>query len=57
METTSIESFNLWAASKVIARECATINKNYLICKRDKGANPKDCKEFADKVITCNHKM
>jgi hypothetical protein len=28
-----VRSIELWAASKIIGRECATVNKNYAICK------------------------
>jgi hypothetical protein len=34
----SIESIELWAAAKIIGRECASINKAYFMCKKEKGS-------------------
>ena len=33
----SIDSIELWAAAKIIGRECATVNKTFFVCKKDKG--------------------
>lgn len=49
-------SLELWAAAKIIGRECATINKDYLLCKRE-DENPKTCEKHADKVTDCAHGM
>ena len=49
----NLTSLELWGASKIIGRECATINKNYFICKQEKGPNPELCKSLAQQVISC----
>jgi hypothetical protein len=36
-------SMQLWAASKVIGRECATVNKDFFLCKKAKGGEPTAC--------------
>jgi hypothetical protein len=46
-------SSELVAASKIIGYECATINREYLECKKNKGNNPAECKTQADFVTTC----
>lgn len=46
-------SLDLWAAAKIIGRECSTVNKDYLICKKEKGENPTVCASQGDLVATC----
>jgi|LauGreSBDMM110SN_4_FD.fasta_scaffold880675_1 hypothetical protein len=40
MDKTGLE---LWAASKIIGRECATQSKQFFLCKKEKGENPAEC--------------
>ena len=35
----SIGSLDLFTSAKVIGRECATINKDFLLCKKELGNN------------------
>jgi hypothetical protein len=46
-------SLELWTASKIIGRECATVNKAFFICKRDKGDKPSECANEALMVTDC----
>jgi len=48
-----VSSLELWTSAKFIGRECSTVNKEYLICKKTEGANPKLCSQQADLVTTC----
>ena len=38
-------SLELWTISKILGRECATVNKDFFICKRDLGDKPSACAE------------
>lgn len=49
----SIESIELWSAAKIIGRECATVNKEYLLCKKYEGKNPTPCLEKSKLVTAC----
>eukprot|EP01031_Cornospumella_fuschlensis_P033076 gene33075-40011_t len=51
--TPSLTSLELWAASKFIARECATINKDYFICKKKDPDNLFSCLDQEYLVTTC----
>ena len=33
-------SLELWAAAKVIGRECSAINREFFICKKERGGAP-----------------
>lgn len=35
-------SLELWTVSKIIGRECATVNKDFMVCKKA-SSNPTDC--------------
>lgn len=48
-----ITSLELWTSAKFIGRECATANKNYLICKKTQGDDPKLCAAQAELVTSC----
>lgn len=50
-------SMELWAASKFIGRECATINKLFYICKRDNGDEPKACAAEGKGVTACGNQV
>eukprot|EP01041_Mallomonas_annulata_P000852 gene852-1658_t len=50
-------AFELWAASKIIGRECATENKLFFICKKEKGLNPLDCEAESSNVTNCVSKI
>ena len=46
-------SMELWAAGKVIGRECAAINKSFMKCKMEKGEHPGLCIDQGDLVRVC----
>jgi len=46
-------SLALWAASKIIGRECATINKEFFLCKKERGENPTSCEAESVRVSLC----
>ena len=46
-------STELFAASKIIGRECSSINKAFWECKRDLGNDPKACEEHTKLVMAC----
>ena len=48
-----ILTVELLAASKFIGRECATINIDYLECKKQNGINPRLCIDKADLAQSC----
>jgi hypothetical protein len=50
-------SMEIWAASKFIGRECASLNKAFYLCKRDKGDEPRACFPEGAKVLDCGNKM
>ena len=49
----SIPYIDLHAASKIIGRECATLNREYFTCKFDNGRNPDYCLKQAEAVMRC----
>lgn len=51
------DSMEVWAASKFIGRECATINKIFYVCKRDKGNDPKVCWNEGEDVTRCGNQV
>mmetsp|Transcript_5233 Transcript_5233/g.5363 ORF Transcript_5233/g.5363 Transcript_5233/m.5363 type:complete len:104 (-) Transcript_5233:180-491(-) len=53
MSATVPTSIQLWAASKIIGRECATENRKFFMCKKDKGQNPLDCESEGTGVTNC----
>lgn len=53
----SIPFVDLHSASKMIGRECATINKSYFACKYDKGKNPELCLNEAEAVMRCTESV
>jgi hypothetical protein len=46
-------SVELWTASKIVGRECATVGKEFFICKRDNGDKPSECAAEAALVMSC----
>jgi hypothetical protein len=50
-------SFELWAASKIIGRECSTINKDFFLCKKANGLNPNVCEKESKLVTSCTSKI
>ena len=50
-------SLELWTVSKILGRECATVNKDFFVCKRDMGDKPSHCAAQADLVMNCTHNM
>ena len=48
-----IDSIELWAAGKIVARECATINKDYMICKKEEGSGVDVCAVQAAATLVC----
>ena len=49
----SIPFADLFSASKIIGRECATASKEYFACKYEKGKNPELCLKEAEAVMRC----
>lgn len=47
----------LWAASKFIGRECSTVNKDFFLCKKNKGDNPAVCEAQAVLASLCANKV
>lgn len=50
-------SIELWAAAKVVGRECAAINKAFFVCKKEKGANPDACEAQATLSSICANRV
>jgi hypothetical protein len=48
-----VGSIELWAASKFIGRECATVNKEYLLCKKHEGESVSACLNRSEAAIAC----
>jgi hypothetical protein len=48
-----VGSIELWAASKFIGRECATVNKEYLLCKKHEGESVTACLNRSEAAIAC----
>lgn len=46
----------LWAASKFIGRECATINKDFFLCKKAH-ESPAECESASVLVSLCANKV
>ncbi len=46
-------SVEIWTVAKIIGRECATFNKEYLICKNVNGPHPDKCLSQGDLVDVC----
>ncbi len=46
----------LWAASKLIGRECSSANLNFLECKK-KNPDPEACLEAGKGVTQCVHEV
>ena len=55
--STMKSSMEIWAASKFIGRECATINKLFYVCKRDNGDNPTVCSKEGKAVLDCGNNV
>lgn len=54
----AIGSLDLWTSSKVIGRECSTVNKDYLLCKKNAGGSnintdPEVCVDQSKLVSSC----
>ena len=49
-------SIELWASSKIIGRECATVNKDYFVCKKG-SQNPADCETQSTLASLCAIKV
>ena len=54
---TDIPSMALWASGKIVGRECATVNKEFLLCKKAKGNDPAACLSHGDMVNACTLKV
>lgn len=52
-----VSSIDLFAGAKVYARECATLNKNFVLCKNEHGSNPDKCLAEGDLVTACTNKV
>eukprot|EP01036_Dinobryon_divergens_P028505 gene28506-37458_t len=52
--TADIGSLDLWTSAKVIGRECASVNKDFLLCKKELGDDPFKCMAKGDLVTSCN---
>ena len=50
-------SMELMAASKIIGRECATLNKQFIQCKVDRGEHPALCLEEGKRASKCGAEM
>jgi len=49
-----IESVEVWTAAKIIGRECATVSKEYFMCKKLHGEkHPTPCLKFAEVAHAC----
>ena len=55
--STMKSSMEIWAASKFIGRECASLNKAFYICKRDRGEEPKQCAAEGQQVLKCGNNV
>lgn len=53
MASTAHTSLQLWAAAKIVGRECATVSKEYFLCKKEKGENPAECLKEAQAAMKC----
>ena len=54
----NIRFVELWASAKVIGRECATINKDWLKCRQKiNGDAPGHCMPELEEVLKCTSKM
>jgi hypothetical protein len=54
----SVGSIELWAAAKIIGRECATVNKEFLLCKKYEGYNaPFACLQKGEVATSCATQM
>ena len=53
MASTPHTSLQLWAAAKIVGRECATVSKEYFLCKKEKGENPAECLKEAQEAMKC----
>lgn len=52
-----ISSIDLWTAAKFIGRECATVNKEFLICKNEANDDPRPCTEKGALATACGIKV
>ena len=50
-------SIELWAASKIVGRECARVNKDFYVCKKNNGPEPQRCEAQGNSVTNCATKM
>jgi len=50
-------SIELWASSKIIGRECARVNKDFYVCKKNNGPEPQQCEALGNSVTNCATKM
>eukprot|EP01033_Poteriospumella_lacustris_P007659 gene7659-gene8396 len=48
-----ISSVDLWTAAKFIGRECATVNKEFILCKHEANGDPRPCLEKGALVTSC----
>ena len=53
----SIPFLDLFSASKIMGRECASVNKAYFACKYEKGKNPELCLKEAEAVMRCSESV
>ena len=47
----------LLAAAKIIGRECATVNKDFFLCKKNKGSEPAACESQSVLASLCANKV
>jgi hypothetical protein len=52
-----VSSIDLWTSAKFIGRECATVNKDYLLCKQQANDDPRPCLEQSALVTACTVKV
>lgn len=46
-------SLDLYTISKIVGRECATQNKEFFMCKKEKGEKPSECEKQGAAVMIC----
>eukprot|EP01040_Poterioochromonas_malhamensis_P007546 gene7548-8147_t len=53
MSADSLTSVELWAAAHFIGRECATQNKEFVLCKKEDAENPNACLKQGEIAKNC----
>ncbi|RYH24038.1 hypothetical protein EON65_17130 [archaeon] len=52
LKMSEVPSIELWAAAKFVGRECATVNRNYLVCKKA-NSDPFACVDQEKLATSC----